>query len=115
MTNTVDLAGIQRGLATLDALVEAHPELREPQARARLSAWLTEEHMMATKRRGVFVRMTEDLLERLERYVERLAREQPGTLPTRSDAIRVLLYKGLDTMSEQDAPGRTIGQERRGR
>ncbi len=115
MTKKVDLAGIQRGLATLNALVEARPELREPQARARLSAWLKGEHMMATERRGVFVRMTEDLLERIDRYVERMAREQPGTLPTRSDAIRVLLYKGLDTVCGQDALGRTKAKPRGGR
>jgi protein gp37 len=29
-------------------------------------------------------------------YAERLATEQPGFRPTRSDAIRILLHKALD-------------------
>jgi hypothetical protein len=35
----LDLARVRQGLATLDALLEAHPELCEPDAQARLTAW----------------------------------------------------------------------------
>ena len=36
------------------------------------------------------------MVARIDRYAERLAVEQPGFQPTRSDAIRILLHKGLD-------------------
>jgi hypothetical protein len=39
----MDLRQVQQGLARLDALVAAHPELREPTAQARLTAWFEEE------------------------------------------------------------------------
>jgi metal-responsive CopG/Arc/MetJ family transcriptional regulator len=55
----------------------------------------------------VFVRMPEDLVAALDRYVERMKTEQPGTNPSRSDAIRVLLYKALAAVED------TEGGERR--
>jgi hypothetical protein len=39
----IDLIRAKAGLGRLDALLEAHPELREPEAQARLTAWLAEE------------------------------------------------------------------------
>lgn len=44
----------------------------------------------------VFVRMTQDLVTRLDQYVIRMAHENPGLRPSRSDAIRALLYWALD-------------------
>jgi hypothetical protein len=46
--------------------------------------------------RATYIRLDEALLARIDRYAERLATEQPGFQPTRSDAIRILLHKALD-------------------
>lgn len=46
--------------------------------------------------KATYVRLDDVLLARIDRYAERLAAEQPGFRPTRSDAIRILLHKGLD-------------------
>ena len=47
-----------------------------------------------------YVRLDDELLARIDRYAERLAAQQPGFRPTRSDAIRILLHKGLDAEEE---------------
>jgi|SRR5215510_6810107 len=39
----IDLVRAKRALEKLDAAFEEHPELREPEAMARLGAWLQEE------------------------------------------------------------------------
>jgi metal-responsive CopG/Arc/MetJ family transcriptional regulator len=44
----------------------------------------------------IYVRLDDELLARIDRYVERLAAKEPGLKPSRSDAIRVLLYKALE-------------------
>jgi transposase len=136
MTHKIDVEGVQQGLARLDALVETHPELTSPEARARLDTGLEEEGMTqgggrprkdeeaqeryarelarATERRGrprkaeegqaqIFVRMPTDLVARLDRYAAELAREQPGISPSRSAAIRQLLYLKLDELDAETA------------
>jgi hypothetical protein len=83
-------------LEGLDALVQAHPELRAPEAQARLRAWLKEQEMTESKQmKQVFTRMPEELIEALDRYTERRQREQPWTSWTRSDIVRKLLYQAL--------------------
>jgi hypothetical protein len=42
-----------------------------------------------------YVRLDEEVLARIDRFAEKLAAEQPGFKPTRSDAIRILLHKAL--------------------
>jgi hypothetical protein len=96
-------------LARLDALLASHPELRAPAVPARFSTWFAQEsRQVMTKHTGkqIFVRLSDDLVAELDRYVEVLAREQPGLNPSRSDAIRVLLHKGLATVQ---APETTPG------
>jgi metal-responsive CopG/Arc/MetJ family transcriptional regulator len=44
----------------------------------------------------IFVRLPDELVAELDRYAEILASEQPGLNPSRSDAIRILLYRGLE-------------------
>ena len=100
----LDLEKIRAGLAKLDALVEAHPELTSPEAQARLTAWLqTEEtqHMPVSEK--IFVRMDPELVNTIEQYAERMRAEHPGFHPTRSDAIRALLYKAIEQMQAEDA------------
>jgi hypothetical protein len=87
---------IREALADLDALVAAHPELRTPEAQARLMTWLKEQEMNETKQmKQIFTRMPEELIEALDRYTERRQREQPWTTVTRSDVVRELLYQAL--------------------
>jgi Arc/MetJ-type ribon-helix-helix transcriptional regulator len=56
----------------------------------------------AKQTRQIFVRMPEDLVIALDRYVETMKARQPGTTPSRSDAIRSLLYKALTLMEEAE-------------
>jgi hypothetical protein len=46
----IDLTRARAGLARLDALLAAHPELREPEAQARLTAWLEEQRGMRARK-----------------------------------------------------------------
>jgi hypothetical protein len=47
----IDLRRVQHGLARLDALLKVHPELREPEAQARLTAWLERERTVTLEKR----------------------------------------------------------------
>ena len=47
------------------------------------------------------IRLPRLLLRRLDAYAKQLRDEQPGVQITRSDAIRLLLERGLDTMSKR--------------
>jgi metal-responsive CopG/Arc/MetJ family transcriptional regulator len=42
------------------------------------------------------------LLARIDQFVERLAAQQPGLKPNRSDAIRVLVHKGLGAFEQEE-------------
>jgi len=50
----------------------------------------------------VAVRFPKDLLERLERYAERLNKERPGLGVTRADVVRVLVHERLDQLDQED-------------
>jgi hypothetical protein len=91
---------IAQALADLDALVQAHPELRTPEAQARLMTWLEEQEMTERQMKQVFTRMPDELIEALDRYTERRQREQPWTTWTRSDIVRELLYQALGKKGE---------------
>ena len=56
--------------------------------------------MKKTKAKGntpmVAVRLTEEMQERLAAMAQRMSEAQPGMTFTRSDAMRVLLVRGLD-------------------
>ena len=56
--------------------------------------------MKKTKTKGntpmVAVRLTEEMQERLAAMAQRMSEAQPGMTFTRSDAMRVLLVRGLD-------------------
>jgi hypothetical protein len=105
----LDLRQVREGFARLDALFAAHPELRSPDAQARLTAWLQEEHqrtMDRHKEKQVYIRLPDAVVAEIDQYAEQLARTQPGLDPSRSDVIRVLIYKGLEAVhAETAAPG----------
>jgi hypothetical protein len=48
----IDVRSTRAGLARLHALFDAHPELRAPEAQARLTAWLAEEHRTMIRAKG---------------------------------------------------------------
>ena len=95
-------AQIREALDVLDALVEARPDLRTPQAQARLMAWLKEQEMTERQMKQVFTRMPDELIEALDRYTEQRQREQPWTTWTRSDIVRELLYQALGKKGDQE-------------
>ena len=96
---------IAQVLADLDALVQAHPELRTPEAQARLMTWLKEQEMTETRQmKQVFTRMPEELIAALDRYTEQRQREQPWTTVTRSDVVRELLYQALGAKGDVETP-----------
>jgi len=107
----LDLAQVRQCLARLDVLLAAHPELRSPDVQARLAAWLQEEQqrtMDRHKEKQVYIRLPDAVVAEIDQYAERLARTQPGLDPSRSDVIRVLIYKGLEAVhAETAAPGST--------
>ncbi|MGH8060028.1 MAG: hypothetical protein ACREOH_22795 [Candidatus Entotheonellia bacterium] len=99
----LNLDKIRAGLAKLDALVEAHPELTRQDAQARLATWVRGEearHMPVSEK--IFVRMDPELVSAIDQYAERIRAEHPGFRPTRSDAIRALLYKAIEQMAAED-------------
>ena len=92
---------IQTALTDPDALMATYPELRAPEAQARLVTWLKEQEMTETKQmKQVFTRMPDELIEALDRFTERRQREQPWTTVTRSDVVRELLYQALGEKGE---------------
>lgn len=98
---------IHRTLTRLDALLVAHPELKSPEVQRRLSTWLSqEEHRVMTetdtKTQQLFVRVPLGLVQALDNYVAKIRAEHPGLRPTRSDAIRELLYKVLADLQAED-------------
>ena len=52
--------------------------------------------------RQVYIRLDDEVLARIDQFVERLAAQQPGLKPNRSDAIRVLVHKGLDAFDTEE-------------
>jgi hypothetical protein len=50
------------------------------------------------------VRLSEDMLSRVERIRQRLSMQVPGA--TRTDAVRMVIQRGLETL-ESDTEGRT--------
>ena len=85
----------------MDGPIAAHPELRTPEAQARLMTWLKGQEMTETRQmKQIFTRMPEELIEALDRHTERRQREQPWTTWTRSDIVRKLLYQALGEKGE---------------
>ena len=52
--------------------------------------------------RQVYVRLDDATLARIDRFLEQLSAQQPGLNPNRSDAIRVLVHRGLEAIEQQE-------------
>ena len=102
----VDLAAVRSARSALAAIVAEHPELTGAAARARLAANLSE--IIAMKpldptatgaARTITVRLSADLIARLEAERDRLAALVPGSSLGLSDAVRSLIHRALATPS----------------
>jgi hypothetical protein len=71
--------------------------------------WVEGDREEAKQTRQIFVRMPEDLVTALDRYVESMRAKQPGTNLSRSGAIRFLLYRALALMEEAEEEERRHG------
>lgn len=106
----VDLAAVRSARTALAAIVAEHPELTGATARARLAANLPE--IIAMKpldpnatgaARTITVRLSADLIARLEAERDRLAALVPGSSLGLSDAVRSLIHRAL-AMPSTSAP-----------
>jgi hypothetical protein len=52
------------------------------------------------------VRLPDDLLQRIDRYLERINRDTPGLNLKRADAIRTLLTQALDAIEKPQKRGK---------
>jgi hypothetical protein len=67
----------QHGLTRLDVLLTVHPELREPEAQARFTAWLAQEQWTAAQEKRARTQ-TGDVKTRVRRQRLREKRKQAG-------------------------------------
>ena len=114
--NAVDLAAVRASRERLRALAAAHPELCGERGTDNVDGWeqtLMEAETMASQQMGM--RLSEELVERLDQHVERMKAAQPGMEVTRSDAIRVLLLVALDAVEPADVKAKAKGKAKGGR
>jgi hypothetical protein len=61
--------------------------------------------MAAAQQNQLIIKIDSDLMARIQRFAERLiAAQPPGIKLTRTDAIRVILHKGLDAVESEWGP-----------
>lgn len=103
--NTVNLAAVRDARDQLAAIVAAHPELTQPAARDRLAAALRKELDPMSKRLDpnasgasttVGVRLSPDLLARVDAEVARLSALVPSATFGRSEAVRAMILRAVD-------------------
>jgi len=103
---TSDLHAAYRAPELSEALVREHRNLTSLYAQVSSRTGLSEAMCEAKRTMQIFVRMPEDLVTALDRHLERLRAEQPGTNLSRSDVIRLLLYRALRAMEEAESERR---------
>ncbi len=67
-------------------------------ARQRRQRWDMLGATIMTPTHASHLRLSDELLERIDRQVERIRREQDGLKVSRADVIRMLLEKALDAI-----------------
>ena len=99
----VDLGTVRKARASLAKIAKDFPELQTTSSRDNRQRWeVALENVMADKKTGqdeqLVVRLPKALLERVDAYAERLRDEQPGPAWKRSDVVRLLLARALDSV-----------------
>lgn len=97
----VDLAAVRQARASLKKLADTYPELRGragPDNRARWEEELEKMTKKEVKDAQIVVRLPSALVDRVDAYAERLRDEQPGPAWTRSDVVRLLVARGLESV-----------------
>jgi hypothetical protein len=94
----IDWAAVRRARERLDELARAHPELVEAGAGVGVADWETimKKQEKKSETTQTAFRLPRDLLERLDRHVDRVNANSPGLDMNRTDVVRMLLTKGLD-------------------
>ena len=117
----IDLRRVQQGLARLDALLKVHPELREPEAQARLTAWLAQEQRTMTQEKRT-EKQTGDVKTRARMQRLREKRKQAGMkayelwldpdtaavlaqLKHPRESLTHVIRRAVLTLKAQDTPG----------
>ena len=99
----VDLGAVRKARASLAKIAEDFPELRAPSSKDNRQPWeVALENVMADKASGqdeqLVVRLPRALLERVDAYAEQLRDEQPGPAWKRSDVVRLLPARALESV-----------------
>lgn len=95
MSRIIDLDAVRRARAALAELVAEHPELTEPEARARLATYL--ESNMAELTEALYLRCAPEDIERLNALAERLP------LASRNAIARAAMRIGLAAIEADPA------------
>jgi hypothetical protein len=117
----IDFRRVQHGLARLDAVLKVYPELRAPEAQARLTAWLEQEQRtMAqekctrTQARAVKTRMRMQRLREKRKQAGMKAYElwlDPDTASVLArlryprESLTHVIRRAILTLRAQDRPG----------
>lgn len=93
----------------LEELAKRHPELvnqnTEPTEAAEEWLEILEEHRVRYETQ-LGIRVSEELIKRLDGLAERLEAATPGAGVTRTTAARVALERGLELLEEKSAPAK---------
>ena len=96
----IDLEAVRVARANLRRIAREHPELTTKPSKANRRGWKAdlETAMAETKDEQLVVRLPGGLLQRLDAYGQRLREETPGPSWKRSDVVRLLLTRALDSV-----------------
>jgi hypothetical protein len=113
----IDEVAAAAALRRLDATIAKYPELVGATGPDNVNAWietleaLEEGSEMAKEpTTQVAFRLPDSLIERLDRHVERMTKENPGLDFSRADAVRSLLTRALDQIEGASAPTKRGGR-----
>jgi hypothetical protein len=113
----VDEVAMAASLRRLDELAKKHPELLGPTGPDNVSAWMETledlekgTEMAKEPTTQVAFRLPDSLIARLDRHLERMAKEHPGLDFSRADAVRSLLTRALDQIEGTSGPTKRGGR-----
>lgn len=103
----IDWTAVRRARGRLEQLARAHPDLVGQRERDGIKHWeeILKKDAKAKRTQTAF-RLPDELIDRLDRHVQRLRAASPGLEVTRADVVRMLLTKGLDDVESLAKKGR---------